>query len=107
MMLNDELIKLHAAADEHFEGEDTEGHNRLDDDDEEEEFSASREDEDEGPRHDTAHAEDAQLFSSPSTPAAPYDPPTRESARPNPSPAVNGGALGGLKSAAATRKSPS
>ena len=35
MMLEDELIKLHASADDDFGGEDTEDHARFDEDDEE------------------------------------------------------------------------
>src|ERR1700760_1092113 len=87
MMLEDELIKLHASAEEDFDGEDTEDHLRLDEDDEdeddeEEEFSSSRDDEDDSTPHDTTHAEDAEMFSAPSTPVDPYEPPTRESAQP-------------------------
>src|SRR5947208_2735505 len=92
MMPEDELIKLHASAEEDFDGEDTEDHTRMDEDDEdsddeeeEEECNSSRDDdevEDDLSSHSTTHPEDAEMFSMPSTPRLGYETPDRESVLP-------------------------
>src|SRR5476649_1263880 len=80
MFQNDVLIKLHAASyDEDPEFSDVEDDLDQIDEEEEEVFS----DDDSGM---STHAEQADLFAPPSTPAQPYEPPTRLSVEPVPAP---------------------
>src|SRR5882762_5044681 len=99
MTMFDETIKLHASAvddDPDFSDDmddDNEVHTFDDDDEEEEEVTMTSDDDDEVADDDeddlfvSKHAEDATVFSLPSTPVAMYTPPSQESKVPEPEPA--------------------
>src|SRR5580698_4260562 len=87
MLPEEETIKLYAAAYDEDEDESTRDFDDLDDEDdeeEEEELTASVEIVFDEPN---THAEEAELFALPSTPVAPYEPPTHLSLEPTPAPA--------------------
>ena len=83
MLHDDTILKLHSSA-YGDDQDDTTGFrdvDSLDDEEEEEELSAT------GDLSPDAHAEEAEIYAPPSTPAAPYEPPTRLSTPPVAAPA--------------------
>ncbi|HZZ37990.1 MAG TPA: hypothetical protein VFE06_02585, partial [Acidobacteriaceae bacterium] len=89
MLQDDETLKLYAAGnDEDDRDLDAEDREFVEDEEEEEESYSGSDDltlddaDYEAPARSSAHAEEADLFARPSTPAAPYQPPQRLSAEP-------------------------